>query len=87
MHAALSVALVGSAAVTSVSTPEVMRSVQTTVNAETAATLVVHPNTVAYRLARIEALTGRSLRRADTRMELHLALTVHDVADPGAVRD
>jgi DNA-binding PucR family transcriptional regulator len=52
---------------------------------ETAAALVVHPNTVAYRLARIEALTGRSLRRADTRMELHLALTVHAVADPGAV--
>jgi GAF domain-containing protein len=50
---------------------------------ETAAALVVHPNTVAYRLARIEALTGRSLRRPDARMELHLALTVQDVVELG----
>ena len=44
-----------------------------------AAALVVHPNTVAYRLARVEQLTGRSLRRPDTRLELQLALTVDDV--------
>jgi GAF domain-containing protein len=45
-----------------------------------AAALVVHPNTVAYRLARVEQLIGRSLRRPDTRLELQLALTVDDVA-------
>jgi GAF domain-containing protein len=44
--------------------------------AETATTLVVHPNTVAYRLAKLEQLTGRSLRRSDVRLELQLALTV-----------
>ncbi|MEK6441470.1 PucR family transcriptional regulator [Pseudonocardia sp. T1-2H] len=45
----------------------------------TARTLVVHPNTVAYRLASIEKLTGRSLRRSDTRLDLQLALTVRDI--------
>ncbi|MBA3907070.1 MAG: helix-turn-helix domain-containing protein [Pseudonocardiales bacterium] len=44
-----------------------------------ARTLVVHPNTVSYRLARIEQLTGRSLRRVDTRLDLQLALTVRDI--------
>jgi len=47
---------------------------------EAAAMLVVHPNTVAYRLARVEQLIGRSLRRPDTRLEMQLALTVDDVA-------
>lgn len=51
--------------------------------AETAAALVVHPNTVGYRLARIEQLTGRSLRQPQTRLELQLALTVHDVVQSG----
>jgi GAF domain-containing protein len=46
---------------------------------ESAALLFVHPHTVTYRLARLEQLTGRSLRLADARLELHLALTVHDV--------
>ena len=41
--------------------------------------LVVHPNTVGYRLARIEQLTGRSLRRPDARLDLQLALTVRDI--------
>ncbi len=41
--------------------------------------LVVHPNTVSYRLARIEQLTGRSLRGLDTRLDLQLALTVRDI--------
>ncbi|MCW2722090.1 MAG: diguanylate cyclase [Pseudonocardia sp.] len=45
----------------------------------TARTLVVHPNTVGYRLASIEKLTGRSLRRSDTRLDLQLALTVRDI--------
>jgi sugar diacid utilization regulator len=50
---------------------------------ETAARLVVHPNTVAYRLAKVERLTGRHLRRPDVRMELHLALTVHELSGGG----
>jgi PucR C-terminal helix-turn-helix domain/GAF domain/GGDEF-like domain len=48
--------------------------------AQTAAALVVHPHTVAYRLARIEQLVGRPLQLAGTRMELQLALAVRDVA-------
>jgi GAF domain-containing protein len=46
---------------------------------ESAVLLFVHPNTVNYRLARLEQLTGRNLRRPDVRLELQLALTVHDV--------
>lgn len=42
--------------------------------------LVVHPNTVGYRLARVEELLGRSLRGTDTRLDLQLALTLRDVA-------
>jgi DNA-binding PucR family transcriptional regulator len=45
----------------------------------TAQALMVHPNTVGYRLARIEELTGRSLRRVDVRSDLQLALTVRDI--------
>ena len=45
----------------------------------TAQALIVHPNTVGYRLARIEELTGRSLRRVDVRSDLQLALTVRDI--------
>ncbi|HVT71075.1 MAG TPA: helix-turn-helix domain-containing protein [Trebonia sp.] len=41
--------------------------------------LVVHRNTVMYRLARIEQLTGRSLRDAGVRLELQLALTIRDI--------
>jgi hypothetical protein len=50
---------------------------------ETAARLVVHPNTVAYRLAKVERLTGRNLRRPDVRMELQLAVTVHELSGGG----
>jgi DNA-binding PucR family transcriptional regulator len=50
---------------------------------EAAAALVVHPNTIGYRLARIEQLTGRSLRQPQTRLELQLALTVRDVVQSG----
>ncbi|WP_372828742.1 helix-turn-helix domain-containing protein [Pantoea sp. Ft+CA_17] len=32
-----------------------------------------------YRLARIEKLTGRNLRRVDTRLDLQMALTVRDI--------
>jgi purine catabolism regulator len=41
--------------------------------------LVVHRNTVTYRLARIEQLTGRSLRDIRVRLELELALTIHEI--------
>jgi DNA-binding PucR family transcriptional regulator len=44
-----------------------------------ATALTVHPNTVSYRLGRVERLLGRDVRRTDTRMELQLALTVRDV--------
>jgi sugar diacid utilization regulator len=47
--------------------------------AATAEELVVHRNTIGYRLGRIEQLTGRSLRGVDSRLELQLALTVWDV--------
>lgn len=45
----------------------------------TARELVVHPNTVSYRLASIERLTGRTLSRSSTRLDLQLALTVRDI--------
>ncbi len=41
--------------------------------------LVVHRNTINYRLGRIEQLTGRSLRDSSVRLELQLALTIRDV--------
>lgn len=44
-----------------------------------ATALTVHPNTVSYRLGRIERLLRRDVRRTDTRMELQLALSVRDV--------
>jgi len=45
--------------------------------------LVVHRNTVTYRLGRIEQLTGRSLRDSTVRLELELALTIREVARLG----
>lgn len=44
--------------------------------------LVVHPNTVGYRIARIQELTGRDLGRVDTRADLQLALRVRDILQP-----
>jgi sugar diacid utilization regulator len=54
--------------------------------AAAAEALVVHPNTVGYRLGRIEQLIGRSLRDTEVRLELQLALTVRDIVrlDQGA---
>lgn len=52
--------------------------------AATARALVVHANTVTYRLSLVEELLGRDVRSADTRLELQLALTVSDVLDLGA---
>jgi GAF domain-containing protein len=52
--------------------------------AATAEALVVHVNTVGYRLARIDELIGRELRRPDTRLELQLALIIWDVMQLGS---
>jgi sugar diacid utilization regulator len=46
--------------------------------------LVVHRNTVTYRLGRIEQLTGRSLRDSSVRLELQLALTIREIVRLGA---
>jgi len=43
--------------------------------------LVVHRNTVTYRLGRIEQLTGRSLRDSRVRLELELALTIREIVE------
>jgi sugar diacid utilization regulator len=47
--------------------------------AAAADTLVVHRNTVTYRLGRIEQLAGRSLRDSRVRLELELALTIREI--------
>jgi GAF domain-containing protein/sugar diacid utilization regulator len=56
--------------------------------AATAEALVVHRNTVSYRLGRIEQLTRRSLRDNGVRLELQLALMIRDIvrADPAEPR-
>jgi GAF domain-containing protein len=56
--------------------------------AATAEALVVHRNTVSYRLGRIEQLTRRSLRDNGVRLELQLALMIRDIVrtDPGEPR-
>ena len=54
--------------------------------AATAEDLVVHPNTVGYRLGRIEQLTGRNLRNIDTRLELQMAVIVMDIIQLDTVR-
>src|SRR6266704_1358526 len=46
--------------------------------------LVVHRNTVTYRLGRIEQLTGRSLRDSRVRLELELALTIREIVQAEA---
>jgi len=45
--------------------------------------LVVHRNTVTYRLGRIEQLTGRTLRDSNVRLELQLALTIREIVRLG----
>ena len=45
--------------------------------------LVVHRNTVTYRLGRIEQLTGRMLRDCSVRLELQLALTIREIVRLG----
>jgi DNA-binding PucR family transcriptional regulator len=48
--------------------------------AAAAQALVVHRNTVTYRLGRVEQLTGRRLADSSTRLELQMALTIRDIA-------
>jgi DNA-binding PucR family transcriptional regulator len=50
----------------------------------TAATLVVHPNTVAYRIGRIRDLTGRDVRQVSSAFELLAALRALDLMRAGA---
>jgi DNA-binding PucR family transcriptional regulator len=45
--------------------------------------LVVHRNTVTYRLGRVEQLTGRRLADSSTRLELQMALMIRDIAEVG----
>ncbi len=45
--------------------------------------LVVHRNTVTYRLGRIEQLTGRTLRDSSVRLEFQLALTIREIVRLG----
>jgi len=52
--------------------------------AAAAGALVVHRNTVTYRLGRIEQLTGRTLRDSSVRLELQLALTIREIVRLGA---
>ena len=51
--------------------------------AAAAQALVVHRNTVTYRLRRAEQLTGRPLADSSTRLELQLALMIRDIAAVG----
>jgi DNA-binding PucR family transcriptional regulator len=49
--------------------------------ARTASALVVHLNTAAYRLRRIADILDCDLGDTDTRLDLRLALLVHDITD------
>lgn len=51
------------------------------INMDTARLLQVHPNTVAQRLRRIQALTHKDLSRPDHAMDLAAALAIGDIAD------
>jgi purine catabolism regulator len=50
-------------------------------HARAAELLHLHRNTLLYRLERIEALTGRDLSDAETRLSMQLALKIRRVAD------
>ena len=51
--------------------------------ATAAQALVVHRNTVTYRLGRVEQLTGRRLADSSTRLELQMALMIRNIAEVG----
>jgi hypothetical protein len=50
----------------------------------TAEELVVHPNTVAYRLRQIATLTGRNMRRVVDLADMMVALAAFDVVAMGS---
>jgi sugar diacid utilization regulator len=50
--------------------------------ADAAAALVVHPHTLRYRLARIEALLGLSLRETEGLLRLRMAVMIRDIVAP-----
>ena len=43
-----------------------------------AQTLFVHPNTLRYRLAQIEQITGLSLHKTDEQTMLYLGMLLHE---------
>lgn len=49
---------------------------------QTAATLFIHPHTLAYRLRRIGELTGLDLRRLEDLLQIKLAFMVQDILSP-----
>jgi DNA-binding PucR family transcriptional regulator len=49
--------------------------------------LRIHPNTVAYRLRQIAAMTGRDMRKIVDLAELMVALTALDVIEMGKDQD
>jgi GAF domain-containing protein len=53
--------------------------------AAAAQALVVHRNTVTYRLGRVEQLTGHRLTDSSTRLELQMALMIRHIAEIGPV--
>ena len=54
---------------------------------ETAEALVVHPNTIAYRIRRIETLLGLDLGRPDAQLRVQLALAVDEIISVRATAD
>jgi sugar diacid utilization regulator len=48
---------------------------------ETAEALVVHPNTVTYRLGRVEQLCDLSLKKPDMLLQFHVALTIRSIEE------
>ncbi len=49
----------------------------------TAKVLHIHVHTVQYRLAKLEELSGLSLRKSEERLTLELSLRIHDLASAG----
>jgi DNA-binding PucR family transcriptional regulator len=49
---------------------------------DSAAALVVHPHTLAYRLRRVEQLLGLSLRQPDSLLRVQLAFMIRDIIGP-----
>ena len=53
----------------------------------TAESLIVHPNTISYRLHRIEELLGVDLRDPQALLRIQLAFVIDDVLGAGALND